>query len=500
MERVLFWIVHIVLTPADLFLKFLSHNYRLFKWFIIHTPGSVFSFWGRINLWRAFLHAKLRVPAYSDYVNSADTTTFRSFRFASIPEMDKETYIRKYTPTARSKDGIIPFRNTVIDESSGSSGTPYNWVRSLEERQVSHQLVSHFARYCINPTDIFAINAFSMGAWATGLNMGLALQNTGLVKNVGPDIDKIFITLETWGAEYNYLICGYPPFLNLLLDSASERDFPIENYTLYGLVGGEGMSEGLRDYLEKHFRKVYSGYGATDLEIVIAGETPLSVEIRRAARDNPALRKALFGDDSRLPMVFQYNPVTHYIDVNEDDELVFTITRLNVLSPRIRYNIHDEGGVMDLNSMRRKCAEHGFDFAEKVTSRDIPHLPFLLVYGRKDYTVSVMGANIYPEDIEQSLYTDEDLSSCTRSYCLGLSEVGVNVRPAFSFEVTCAITSALEEKFEQRIVKCLLELNSDFHEAWQEYPEELKPLISLYSPGQGPFAEDSGRIKQVRMV
>ena len=35
----------------------------------------------------------------------------------------------------------------------------------------------------------------------------------------------------------------------------------------------------------------------------------------------------------------------HHIVVNEIRELMFTITRLNVLAPRIAYNIHDEGGI-----------------------------------------------------------------------------------------------------------------------------------------------------------
>jgi phenylacetate-CoA ligase len=59
---------------------------------------------------------------------------------------------------------------------------------------------------------------------------------------------------------------------------------------------------------------VYSGYGATDLEIGIAGETPMSVAIRRRARGDEALRRALFGEDSRLPMLFQYNPLNHYVE------------------------------------------------------------------------------------------------------------------------------------------------------------------------------------------
>ena len=65
--------------------------------------------------------------------------------------------------------------DVATDESSGSTGTPYNWVRSLQERRASHQFVSHFARYGFGDEPWITINAFSMGAWATGINMGIAL-------------------------------------------------------------------------------------------------------------------------------------------------------------------------------------------------------------------------------------------------------------------------------------------------------------------------------------
>ena len=93
--------------------------------------------------------------------------------------------------------------------------------------------------------------------------------------------------------------------------SATRDGFPWEQYELHGLVGGEGMAEGLRDYLLERFTSVYSGYGATDLEVGMAAETPVSVAVRRVARADPEVRAALFGDRSRLPMVFQYNPLIH---------------------------------------------------------------------------------------------------------------------------------------------------------------------------------------------
>jgi phenylacetate-CoA ligase len=342
-----------------------------------------------------------------------------------------------------------------------------------------------------------------MGAWATGINMGLSLQNNGIVKNTGPDIAKILHTLRFFGPQYTYLICGYPPFLKHLIDVADAEGFPFEQYRLLGLAGGEGMSEGLRDYLLRRFAKVFSGYGATDLEIGIAGETPISIAIRRLARDREDVKLALFGPDSRLPMLFQYNPIMHHVEVNEHNEVVFTITRGSLLSPRVRYNVHDVGGVCTTDEMAERLASVGVDIERlrRESGDGNVRLPFLWIYGRRDHTISVMGANIYPEDIEQCLYEDTDLAEITNSFCLSLAE-GPNgsVRPRFLFEVSEEPDEELERRFAESIVPRLVELNADFREAWHEYPETLIPEIQLYRLGEGPFAGDQGKIKQARLL
>jgi len=342
-----------------------------------------------------------------------------------------------------------------------------------------------------------------MGAWATGVNMGIALQRNSMVKNTGPDMNKIFHTLDFFGPGYRYLVCGYPPFLKHMIDVAVERRFPLGKYRLMAVLGGEGNSEGLRDYLYQCFNPVYSGYGATDIEIGIAGETPLSLAIRREARTNHTLRDALFGADSRLPMLFQYDPLMHHIETNNQGELIFTITRLNILSPRIRYNIHDEGGVAPYAALRARALAAGVDLerlpAEAGARRF--RLPFLWIYGRKDSTISVMGANIYPEDIEQCLCDEPELARVTHSFCLSLDEgSGANVRPCFSFAIRAEITTELQEAFDHRITARLKALNADFREATKEYAASATPLTRLFPLGSGPFSADGARIKQARLV
>ena len=503
LPRLMMTFIRMGLLPFDLLLHLIGPNYRLFYWFFLTAPPGFVAWLGRLRAIRAADSAVRRVPAYRAFLEAGNVDAASAVTTLDLPSTDKRGYIDIFPPDARCADGVIPLIGTTTDESSGSTGTPYNWIRSLDERRASHQFVSHFARYTFGDEPWITINAFSMGAWATGVNMGIALQANSMVKNTGPDLNKIFSTLEFLGPGYRYLICGYPPFLKHLIDIAAERGFPLARYRLMGLLGGEGNSEGLRDYLSQAFAPIYSGYGATDIEIGIAGETPLSLAIRRAAHTDHRLRQVLFGEDSRLPMLFQYSRLMHHIETNDDGELIFTITRLNVLSPRIRYNIHDEGGVATFAEMERRARQVGLDFGELAAGsgvRNVP-LPFLWVFGRKDATISVMGANIYPEDIEQALYDEPELARVTHSFLLSLEEGGdAAVRPSFAFEIRGEITPALQTAFEQRIFDRLRALNADYREASEEFAGAATPIIRLYPLGGGPFAVDSTRIKQARFM
>jgi phenylacetate-CoA ligase len=487
----------LTLGPKGWLLHITGATYGAFMWTFQRLSPRYLAWASHIRGKRSFYRAVRGVPAYRSYIEHL------GFTGGVVPETDKESYIKAFPPESRCVGGRLPETDVMIDESAGSTGVAYNWVRTTRERHESHRLISYFATYCFGPEPVITINAFSMGGWATGINMGEALRRNGVVKNVGPDIGKILGTMSFFGTAHRYLVMGYPPFLKELIDTADAQGFPLADFHLDALVGGEGMSEGLRDYLLKRFGSVYSGYGATDLEIGIGGETPLSVKVRRLARDEPAVHAALFGDDPRLPMLFQYNPLMHYIEVNDDGEMLTSITRSSVLSPRVRYNIHDQGGVAHYDDFAGRLAAAGHDIREleREVGGPILRLPFLWIFGRRDYTVSIMGANIYPEDLEQAVYADEELARITRSFCQTLSESGNGeVRPRFYLEIDGEPSDALAERFSEAIVRHLLEVNADFRKAWQEYPETMQPEIRLHRLGEGPFAADSARVKQVRWL
>ncbi|HEX3605051.1 MAG TPA: phenylacetate--CoA ligase family protein [Candidatus Dormibacteraeota bacterium] len=456
---------------------------------------------------RAALHAQRRVPAYADFVEangwSDDPGLPGAERLARLPIMDKRNYILRYTTPERCLDGRIPLVGTEMDESSGSSGVPYNWVRGAMELDEVHRQLAMFATYVFREP-VVTVNCFSMGAWSTGINTAQALRRTGLVKSPGPDLEKVLHTLAFLGPGYPYVLTGYPPFLREVLEYGDERGFDWRPYRLFGVVGGESMSEQLRDRLLTRFIAVYSAYGASDLDIGVAAETPLTVHIRREAATNPGLRRALFGDDPRLPMVFQYNPLDYNVEVI-DGELVVTVCRLCMLSPRIRYNIHDAGGAHSYNTLVEICRDFGIDVSAAPTAmgRRGFQLPLLFVHGRSDATISYMGANIYPEDVEQALHADSRIAEDLGAFCLELKEIGDGaVRPCVHVEVRGdhAGSADLSALLRQQIVDRLLRNSQDFRAAVAENPTAAEVLVELHEPGSGPFAENSRRIKRRYIV
>ncbi len=505
------------LLPLDITFRTVGLRYGWLVRLFSAAPPRLLRGIATLRAERAAWRATRRVPAYERFLTEAGVDVPGLFPLrilGHLPETDKASYVDRYPLLERCVDGEFPFRGTTIDESSGSTGTPYNWIRSREERDVAHRNIGFFARYAFGSGPLITLNAFSMGAWAAGFNMSLGMLRHGIVKSIGPDIDKILSTLEVLGPRHRYLISGYPPFLKHLLDEGERRGFPFEAYELHGLVGGEGMTEELRDLLLLRFTSVYSGYGATDIEIGMAGESPVSVALRRLARARQDIRYELFGTDPRLPMVFQYNPLIHYLEVNDRREVICTVSRLDQLAPRIRYNVHDAGGIVPFERVQAVLAPHGLDLTALHRSpvvagprgplpwaTPVP-LPFLWIHGRRDATVSVMGSNIYPEDVETVVYGDPLVAPRLHSFQLSVVDDAEGTpRPAVALELTDldGIDDHWRAATAARIRDRLAEINLDYRQSVGEFPAAMLPIVSTEPLGGGPFAGDATRIKQRRI-
>jgi len=461
----------------------------------------------RLHAWMTCQFAWLDVPAYRAHLQRGGWE-FRWFRLGSYPPTSKQNYVAAFTEEQRCRRGELEIEGSVVDESSGSSGRPFNWVRSRRELRSVHKNLAGFTTMVFPGRRRFVINAYSMGAWATGTNTGIAMARIAMVKNTGPDLAKIADTLRHFGPGFDYVVTAYPPFLKHLRDRLDAEGFPWPEYRISGFVGGEAMTEALRDYLEERFRKVRSGYGASDLTIGMAGETDFSVWVRRRLRTDAALRAALLGpDEHRLPMVFQYNPLETYLETTPAGELLCTINSTAVLTPKLRYDVGDEGRLRSFPEVMAAIPAAARADAERAWRADRMRLPLLFLFGRRDSTISYMGANIYPQDVEYGLYTGNPLAHLVESFCLELEQpANLESRPVVNLQLREGSApapgerDALVERCRKGVLHHLASVSRDFAESLDEDPSAGDLRVRLHAFGTGPFAGTDTRIKNVYLV
>ena len=307
-------------------------------------------------------------------------------------------------------------------------------------------------------------------------------------------MDKILAVLRLFGPGPRYTLCGYPPFLETVADAAARSGLDLRPYDITGFVGGKGMSEGLRSRLQETYTRVWSAYGASDLDIGVAAETPLSVWLRKAAVADPALATSLFGTTTRVPMCFQYDPSSYHLETVEGPyghkrwprSCVARCRRgcgTRWATPAGRSRWPGRSVAVHTSTTRRTGG------VDPAWGRHLD-LPLLFVHGRADSTVSYRGANLYPEDVGAGI--DDGRAAATAlgltpgAFCLEL--VGdEDPRPCVHVEVDAVDDEDLVGRVGDLLVDAVrdrLAANSaDYRAALQEDPRAALLEVRLHAPG-----------------
>ena len=409
--------------------------------------------------------------------------------------MDKASYIKKYSVLERSVGGKLPRRGVVVDESSGSSGTPTSWVRGPEERLATRQLLQMgFWRTQREFPDRqpFVLNCFSLGAWATGMNVTASLTEITMIKSIGPDRDKVIDTMREFGPSFTYVITGYPPFLKALFED-DRLDW--SHYEVVTAFGGEGISENMRGLILEHAGAAYGSYGASDLEINVAIETDFSIAVRQAIAASPELSAELTKQREYgvLPMVFQFNPFDYLMETNEAGELLVTITRATNINPRIRYNIRDRGHVLRIRDLDPVLSRLGL---AGLRDERITDLPLLFLYGRSDMSIDYNGAVLGPDSVRDALFADSAVADEVENHRLISYEDDNGDRQLHIAVQLVDGSGGLDEAaVGDAVFGALRESNGDFSNAIRTAPVATFPSLGVYSFRTGPFAEDGAKLK-----
>ncbi len=453
---------------------------------------------GRWKAWRAFENAKKNCPAYRELLSKHPEANVRlngwTPDFSSIPAMDKPNYIKPFSLAAKCLGGKLPMRGAVIDESSGSTGKPNNWVRGRDEREYVSRVLQISLHQMLGDRPLMFINAFALGPWATGMCVSMSVVDVCLLKSTGPEITKILNTLQDFGPEFRYVIAGYPPFLKMLADC---KDVDWSQYDITAFFGGEAISENMRDYLGKSFRGgVFGDYGASDLEINIAAEHHFTIAVRKLIVENPEVRKRLngrFGD--AIPSVFQYNPMEYLVETNDEGELLITICRTSNVSPRIRYNIHDLGYVARYEDVVRELTAAGVDVSK--LPAPLANLPIMFMYGRSDFSVGYYGCKITPSEVESIIYSIPELAERINAFALVTSEDKDNNKRLFLCLELAEGKEAPQDSagLTARIFERLAAVNQDYRESRRMVPAGYQPVLEFHPKQTGPFAQNDIRVK-----
>jgi phenylacetate-CoA ligase len=453
---------------------------------------------GRRRAAAVYFRARRTVPAYREFLRARSALSAR--RYADIPVMDKENYIKRWPLPALCQGGVLPRRGAVIDESSGSTGTATNWVRGPDERAAARRTLQFSARATFGSEGFVLLNAFALGPWATGMNVSMSLVDRCVLKSIGPDAKKVVATLQLLGPGHRYVIMGYPPFLKGLVETA---DLDWSQYDVSAVVGGEGMSEPLRAALNRRFRKTISSFGASDLEINLAVETDFSIALRQQLIGNAALARDLYGERHAVPMIFQYDPLNVHIEVDDERNLLFTLNRPENVSPRIRYNLHDRGLVRTRREVQAILADHRIRL-------EVPGpalaLPLLFHWGRQDSAVAFYGCKITPEDIQNVILSVPALGTRVENYALHpYEDAAADKRLEIWLELAkdaphpdtfAATLPALEQSFLDELAR----VNQDFRESIKMIPPGRQPSLKLFPFGDSPISGQDIRIKRRYIV
>jgi phenylacetate-CoA ligase len=444
---------------------------------------------GSIKAWEVYLKASRDCPAYRTFLSDQHASSVGNPRDLSLlPVTTKENYVSKYGIQARCYGGRIPSKGVVIDESSGSSGTPNNWVRGPAERDSVKAIIQLSYSQRFKGGDFFILNCFALGPWATGMNVSMSLVDLGIMKSIGPDKAKLENALRLFGTGYRYLVTGYPPFMKNFLDTAT---LDLSEYEMHLIVGGEGMSEGLRGYFAKWFKSVYSSYGASDLEINIGAETEFTIALRQLCWKNPAVSQTLFGRENP-PMIFQYNPLDYIIEQSPEGELIFTIARLVNVAPKIRYNLHDSGGVWRFADLKSNLLKLSIDTDS--LAKDAGSFPLLYVYGRNDLSVPFFGCKVFPTDLDHIIHQDPRLAKHINSFQIqNVEDEQFNRLLYVHLEQAEGSTEELGDLHDV-FYNGLASVNQDFREITKMItPNHVR--VTLYAYGKGPFEGRDIRVK-----
>jgi phenylacetate-CoA ligase len=416
------------------------------------------------------------VPAYATFLErgAISVETLRSFTdFGRLPPTTKENYHRAFALNELCRGGRLEGCDFVA-VSSGSTGEPSVWPRFVSDEMGT---AVRFEQVLVDAMNVakrrtLGVVCFALGTWVGGMYTTAACRHIAAkgypitIASPGNNVLEILRVVRTLGPSFDQIVLfGYPPFLKDVIDAGHADGLDWRRHSVRLVTAGEVFSEEWRSLVSERLGQsdpascTASLYGTADGG-VLANETPLSIRIRRFLADHPARARELVGE-ARLPTLCQYDPLHRYFEV-EGDQLLFTG---DGGAPLVRYNILDRGGLVDYGRMMAFMADCGNDPASDLSAHRVRELPFVYVFGRSNFALSLYGANIYAENVVIGLERGEIARQVTGKFVMQITKTAdENPRLHITVELTAGATP--DEELAGRVgrsIRAELErVNSEF--------------------------------------
>lgn len=437
-----------------------------------------------------FHQAAEKIPAYRDFLaaQGVDPAAVQSFDdFKRLPLTTKQNYMRVYPLPQRCWGGRLEDCE-MLAVSSGSTGTPMVWPRSLvHELDIAYRFEQVFQVFRADTRPTLAIICFALGTWVGGMYTAaccryLALKGYSItLVTPGNNKPEIFRVVKELGPYYEQIVLlGYPPFIKDVIDSGRAQGISWARLRPKLVFAGEVFSEEWRSLVCSRIgsgdpcHDTASLYGTADGG-VLGNETPLSIAIRRFYAQHPDAAREAFGE-SRLPTLVQYDPSSRYFELFDGSLVVSGASGV----PLLRYNIADRGGILSYQEMLEKVRSAGGNPDPGPGEGDAPELPFVYVFGRADFTVSYFGANVYPENVSVGLEQPELREWCTGKFVMQVMETeDRNEALTIVVELLPGVSADAEkgEAVADAVLSQLKRVNSEY--AHYVPPEYQRPRIVL---------------------
>lgn len=404
--------------------------------------GKPEKFWmrrGQFMLRKLYTEKVKRVPAYKQFLISRGFKLDKSIKFIDnrFPLLDKPTYLRKYGLEDLCWDGSLVKMRGTISSTSGSTGIPFYFPRSSEQDLMYSLTAQMYLKNnfnCDRKSTLY-ICAFPMGPWIGGVFTYEAVKR--IVDRTGWDISiittsinkaEVINALKNFGNKYQQVIIGaYGPFLKDFLEDAKDEGVDLEGMNISFIFSAEGFSEYFRQYVYElvadtnqkdfsYYRRSLNHYGTVD-QGTLSYETPICILLRKLAIDNIPFYNELFGVRHKLPTFTQYIPEHFYFEEGKGDDgknngqiICSSFSGL----PLFKYDLKDNGGVRGFELVNGLCKKY-LQKDIKTLAREngiidtLWQIPFVFVYERADFSVSLYAFQVYPETIRKALQRDKKL-------------------------------------------------------------------------------------------